>query len=160
MNLLDIFCAVFLVYFMLRGFFRVFLGGLFGLGGLVVAVFVGVTTYHPAGRLVHDLTGLNVKLASVVTFLVLFFLILMVFGFVGRMFSEAARKLNLSTVNRVLGVAFGGVKGVLITGLSLYGLEAVLKEVGRGAYLDHTLIAKPVMDLAMRGIAWLIPGGL
>jgi membrane protein required for colicin V production len=160
MNLLDVFTAVFLVYFMLRGFFRGFAQDLFGLGGLIVAVFVGVLIYHPAGRMVADLTGIPKHLAGIAAFIVLFLIILAVFAFVGRMFSEALKKLRLSAVNRVLGVGFGGVKGVLITGVLLFGIDSMLRHVGRATTMDRTLFARPVMDLAMALIGQLIPGGL
>jgi membrane protein required for colicin V production len=160
MNLLDVFTAVFLVYFMLRGFFRGFAQDLFGLAGLIVAVFVGVLAYHPAGRFLAGLTGFPKQLMGAAAFLVLLMVILAVFAFVGKMFSDALKKLRLSAVNRVLGVGFGGVKGVLITGVLLFAIESMLRHVGRARYMEQTLFARHVLDLAMALIGRLVPGGL
>ena len=155
--LLDIFSAVIILFFLIRGALKGLLREVFWLAGVIVAGFTAVLLFREGGAWLAGITGLSPRLANVTAFLLLFLVIVFVFLFVGRMIQSLAAKMHLSAVNRVFGGLFGGLKGVLIAGVILFAIRGVLEEMGRSAYLHNTILAERVMGFAMNFVGFIRP---
>jgi membrane protein required for colicin V production len=149
MIVLDVFCTVVILFFLIRGVIRGLLNTLFWLSGIVCAGFIAFHLFRPAGTMLAGWIGLGASLLGLVAFCVIFFMITGIFMFVGRMTTAAAGKLHLSVVNRLLGAGGGTAIGILVSGTVVYAIRAVLNQAGQVALLDRTLVARPAMDVAV-----------
>lgn len=145
MILLDIFCAVVILAFLIRGLFKGLLGQLFWLLGVVCAGFFAFTLYRAGGGLITHYLGFSSGFANLLSFGMIFVLIFVLFTFVGKWFTKAAGALKLSAVNRVLGAAFGVIIGVLVSGMVIFAMSGVLQ----ASYINNSILAKLAMDTAM-----------
>ena len=149
MILLDVFCVVVILFFLIRGLLKGLLNSVFWLAGLLCAGFIAYILYRPVGSAVAAAIGFGPTLVPLLAFLIMFFLITGVFAFVGKMTTRAAQTLRLSIVNRLLGAGFGTGIGVLVSGVVVFMIRSALDQVGKASAIDQTIVARPVMDLAV-----------
>src|ERR1700683_782386 len=109
------------------------------MAGLVVGYIVAAWKYP--GLSDWFMTFLkNAWLADIVSFLIIFFVILLVFNIAARLARKLMKAAGLSGFDRFLGALLGVVKGVLVVTVVLMGMTAftrtssMLKKWGLGPY--------------------------
>jgi len=135
----------------IEGFFH----EVFKLGGLVIGYLLAAWQYQ---RLA-DWFAPHLKspwLGEMIAFLVIFYGVLIVAGFAGRMARLAMKKAGLSGIDRFLGGLLGLVRGVLVVAIVLVAVAAF--EPGT-RWLAESQLA-PYFLVGGRAAIWLAPADL
>jgi membrane protein required for colicin V production len=132
----------------LEGFFQ----EAFKMAGLVVGYLLAAWQYH---RLA-DWFAPHLKspwIGEMVAFLIIFFAVLIVAGFAGRIARWVMKKAGLSTIDRVLGGVLGLFRGVLVVAIVL---TAVAAFEPAAQWLEPSELA-PYFLVGGRAAVWLAP---
>jgi membrane protein required for colicin V production len=135
----------------IEGFFR----EAFNLAGLAVGYLLAAWQYH---RLA-DWFAPHLKspwLGEIAGFLIIFFAVLIVFGFAGRIAQWAMKKAGLSAIDRVLGAVLGLLRGVLVVAIVLTAMTAFAPAA---KWLEGSQLA-PYFLVGGRAAIWLAPSEL
>jgi membrane protein required for colicin V production len=127
----------------------------FGLAGLVVGYLLAAWQYH---RLA-DWFAPHLKspwLGEIAGFLIIFFAVLMVAGFAGRIARWAMKKAGLSAIDRLLGAVLGLCRGALVVAIVL---TAVAAFAPAAKWLDGSQLA-PYFLVGGRAAIWVAPAEL
>lgn len=125
MNPFDILIIVILGYSLVRGLFRGLVKELSSIIG-VLGGFYAAYTYYPVvagllSRLIHDLSYLNI-----LSFLIIFCGVLIIVGVLGVIIKYLLNIAFLGWIDRIGGVIFGVLKGILIVSILFITLTAFL----------------------------------
>ena len=114
MNLLDLIIIACLVFLIVRGIFRGFIREVGSLAGVILGIWLA-SVYQP--QLTDFLKPFipSGKYLSLISFALIFFVVLVFCNVVGWLLKKLARKLFLGWADRALGAALAVLKGVLIT---------------------------------------------
>jgi membrane protein required for colicin V production len=132
----------------LEGFFQ----EAFKMAGLVVGYLLAAWQYH---RLA-DWFAPHLKspwIGEMIAFLIIFFAVLIVAGFAGRIARWVMKKAGLSTIDRVLGGVLGLLRGVLVVAIVL---TAVAAFEPASQWLEPSELA-PYFLVGGRAAVWLAP---
>lgn len=139
MPTVDLILLIILFGFVLYGFWFGLIHTLGGLVGVVVASIIATRLYEPIGEWVHLIFGGPVNIVEVVTFIILFFLITRIVGFlfyvVDRIFKFISIIPFLKSINRLLGAVLGFAEGVFLIG----GVLLVMAVVPFGPRVEQAL---------------------
>lgn len=113
MSLLDILLAVIVISSVIAGFVAGFARVGIGFCAAVAGVIFGFWFYGIPAAWLHKVIS-SVPLSNVLGFLVVFWAVLMVGALVGKLFSTIFKWTGLSWLDRLLGAAFGAVRGAVI----------------------------------------------
>lgn len=114
MNILDIFILCTLVFFVVQGIFRGFLREIASLAGVVLGILLG-SRFQPEATALLKAHVLDFHHLPVVSFVLIFALVLVVSNILGYAMSLLFRKAFLGWVDRGLGVWLALTKGVILT---------------------------------------------
>ena len=129
------------------GFFREF----FALAGVVAGYLVAAWEFpHVAAWYAHYMN--SPWPADIAAFFTIFGAVAVLAGIVGRMIGWAAHKVGLRWFDRLLGAAFGVLRGVLISVVLVLALATFAPQWG----LQRSRIA-PALLVAGRGFVWAAP---
>ena len=138
MNWLDyILIAVFVVFALTsarKGFSR----EVIGLAAALLALVLGMWFYPMAASLVAPYTG-SARVANLIGFLVVVAAVMLCGGMLGWIVSRFLRTIGLSFFDRLLGAAFGAVKGFLIAMAVLTAFTAF------GPYVDSETVSSAMV---------------
>lgn len=124
----------------------------FGLAGLVVGYLLAAWQYH---RLADWFTPYlkSPWLGEIAGFLIIFFAVLMVAGFAGRIARWAMKKAGLSAIDRLLGAVLGLCRGALVVAIVLTAVAAFAPAAN---WLDRSELA-PYFLVGGRAAIWVAP---
>ncbi len=155
MNVLDIAILLILAFSVGSGLIKGLVKELFSLIGVVLSVLVALLVAPRFGLYLER--WIEVESASYATALLLLFLgTLLVVAILGQLLTRLIEFAHLGFVNRLLGGAFGLVRGVLVGLIVLVGLTLVLD--AQTPLLATSRLA-PFFAQAGRHIAPLLPEG-
>src|SRR5258708_37199319 len=123
MSIADWIILAFLVFSVTGAAIEGFFHEAFGLAGLVVGYLLAAWQYH---RLA-DWFAPHLKspwLGEIAGFLIIFFAVLIVAGFAGRIARRVMKEAGLRTIDRFLGAALGLLRGVLVVAVVLTAMPA------------------------------------
>jgi len=141
--------SISVVISLVRGFVR----EAFSVATWIIAIFTAMYFYHPLADLLIGFID-TPSARTIIAFTGLFLLVILFGGFSTRMLSNVVDNTGLGGVNRLLGMGFGFVRGILIVGLLilLAGHTAIPQDPW---YKQATLISK--FDPVVEFISYLIP---
>jgi membrane protein required for colicin V production len=118
MELIDLVVLVIVGIGALRGFLRGFIRQLASIAGWI-AGFLIAGALHPIVTeiLFSYFPDISVDTLRIVSFVVIWLMIPLLFTLIGSIFTRLAEKLSLGGFNRILGLLFGMAKWVLVVGL-------------------------------------------
>ena len=155
MSIADWIILGFLVFSVTGAAIEGFFHEAFKLAGLVVGYLLAAWQYH---RLANWFAP-HLKspfLGEIAGFLIVFFAILMVAGFAGRIARWAMKKAGLSTLDRILGAVLGLLRGVLVVAIVLTAMAAFAPAA---RWLARSQLA-PYFLVGGRAVIWLAPSEL
>jgi membrane protein required for colicin V production len=155
MNLADLLIIVVLAVSVISAFVKGFFVEVFSLAGVILGLFLAAANYGGFSPWVLRVIP-NHEIANLVAFLVIAFLVMVLAGLVGRLLRGMVRGVGLGFVDRLLGAAFGLVKGCIVVTLVLMGVVAFLP---RQAWLLGSRLA-PVFLSAAHGGSHVVPFAL
>ena len=155
MNVLDYIIVAVVVLSTIAAMAQGFLREAFSLAGVVVGYIVAAWQYW---RLAAWLTP-YVKtewVAGLAAFLIVFFAVAVLAGIIGRIARWGADTVGLRWADRLLGGAFGLVRGALVVMVVLMGITAFQPQA---AWLSNSQFA-PYFLVIGRGAMWLAPSAV
>jgi membrane protein required for colicin V production len=155
MSIADWIILGFLVFSVAGAAIAGFFQEAFRLAGLVVGYLLAAWQYH---RLA-DWFAPYLKspwLGEIAGFLIIFFAVLMVAGFAGRIARWAMKKAGLSAIDRLLGAVLGLCRGALVVAIVLTAMAAFAPAA---RWLESSQLA-PYFLVGGRAAIWLAPAEL
>ena len=122
MTWLDVGIIVVLLVFFIRGAARGLIREAFGLGGIVLAIYLGLNFSDALLKLVPQLEGEH-PIAKAVVFLIVLIIICYLANLLGRLVAKAVRAVALGFIDRLLGAVLGFLEGFAFVGVVLYILS-------------------------------------
>jgi len=113
MNAFDIAVIVIVSFCLIRGGFKGLIGEVSGTIG-VVAGFYGAYTYYPLVTPYAEKWIENSGIRNLIAFFLLFCAILIIVSFISALIRKFLKLVFLGWVDRIVGIVFGGAKGILI----------------------------------------------
>ena len=132
----------------IQGFFAEALS----LAGLVVGYLAAAWQYQSVAEWLGKYLK-EVWLADVIAFVMIFLLVVLVFGIAGRIARKVMKEAGLSFFDRSLGAALGLLKGALAVSIILMGLTAFTPT---SKFLDNSQLA-PYFLVVGHATKWLAP---
>jgi membrane protein required for colicin V production len=155
MSIADWIIIAFLVFSVTAAAMEGFFHEAFGLAGLVVGYMLAAWQYH---RLA-DWFAPHLKspwLGEIAGFLIIFFAVVVVAGFAGRIARSVMKKAGLSAIDRSLGAVLGLLKGALMVAIVLTAMAAFTPAA---KWLEGSEFA-PYFLVGGRAAIWLAPSEL
>jgi membrane protein required for colicin V production len=155
MNPLDWLFAILVAYSVIRAVMRGFFQEAFALGGLVLGFLLACWFYRP---MAIDLKGLiaSPQIAELAAFLLILAGTMILAGLLGRILRHTASVIGLGLVDRLLGAAFGLLRGVLL-GVAL--LLAVTAFLPSAPWIENSLLA-PYFLRTAHAVSFVMPPDL
>jgi membrane protein required for colicin V production len=100
-----------------------FLYEIFSLAGVVLGYLSAVWGYHRLSGLLRPYVNAT-QYADIAAFLIIFFVVLIFAGMIGRLARWAMKEVGLRGIDRVLGGAFGLIRGVAIVTVGVLAIAA------------------------------------
>jgi membrane protein required for colicin V production len=155
MNWLDIVLLIILLVSMLLSARKGFSREIVGMAAAVLALVLGMWFYGLAGSFLQPYVS-SARLANLIGFLLVVFAVMLLGGIVGWIVNRFLRTIGLSFFDRLLGAAFGLVRGMLVaiallTAYMAFGPEVDSKTVS--ASVLHSRIAPYVLDASHLAVA-------
>ncbi len=121
-----------------------------------VAAVVALELFYPAGKLIAaGMVGSEVA-AAAIAFVVIFFGTFFLFRFVGRLLGDRTKRSVIGPIDRVLGLGFGAVKGLIVVSLVFLVVTRGHALIwGGNEKLPEWLLAaktEPLLDITSRAI--------
>jgi membrane protein required for colicin V production len=125
MNLFDCFLIAILAYSVMMAFIRGIILELFSLGGLIAGILLAAWNYQHAALLLGRLITTRAT-AQIVTFLLIVVVVMVLSTLLGKALNRTAHAIGLGLFDRLLGAAFGFVRGCLLGVVILMAVAAFL----------------------------------
>jgi membrane protein required for colicin V production len=154
MNWLDLLLLVVIGVSVLAGFARGFARASFGLVSVVAGLLCALWFYPLAGAWLDRFVS-SVQAANLLGFLLLFIGVMMLGGLLGKLLEKLLKLVHLSWLDRLLGAAFGLVRGVLVAAVIVLAIMAFSSKPPP-ASVTRSAVAPYVIDTA-RGLAAAAP---
>jgi membrane protein required for colicin V production len=153
LNILDLLFIAILFFSLFFGIFRGLVRELLSLFALVAALALAFLYYRQAGLLLNSLVG-NRGLADFAGFLLVLVLAAAVGSLCARLLSKHLVVGPLKAIDRLLGAAFGLLRGILLSGLVIYSFLAFPLNQEP---LERSLLAPALTKALVAGIQVLPP---
>ncbi|MFO7369538.1 MAG: CvpA family protein [Bacteroidales bacterium] len=145
MNYIDMFILVLLVYAAFKGFTKGFIMQLTLLIALGVGIFMALKLSGITARFLEDRLAIRPESLYLVSVGITFLLVFIGINLVGRLIDKAVKSVDLSFINRMLGVLFSVCKTVIILGALLTFVDRIDRQV---RFLpentrEHSIFYKP-----------------
>lgn len=153
MNALDIIIGLILAYALIRGVFRGLVEEIASILGIFAGIYAAVFYYPHAAAYLNRWIA-EAAYRNIVSFLVIFGLIFILVGILGILIKYLLNIASLGWLDRLCGVAFGGIKGVLIAAVLLMVLTTFLP---RGTALIKQSHLAPHVNVIATRLAKIVP---
>ncbi|MCB1153405.1 MAG: CvpA family protein [Deltaproteobacteria bacterium] len=117
MPYVDLVILIVIGIFVVKGLFRGFFVEALTMAGWVVAFLFAGVLHKTLGDFLADIFRLSDSLGRFLAFGLVFMLITFGSAWVGHMLAKGAKRLNVGSVDRTLGAAFGVLKGLVLSGI-------------------------------------------
>ena len=114
MNWIDAAIVIILILSMITGFINGFVKEVASLAALILGIWGAIKFSTFTAAKLYDYFDMTGKYVGVIAFIVTFMFIVVIIHFIGILADKIVNAVSLSFVNRLLGIAFGLLKSVLI----------------------------------------------
>ena len=125
MNILDILIGLPLIYAIYKGFTKGFIYEVATLAALILGVYGAIHFSDFTTEVIQDTFNYESQYMEYISFVVTFILIVIGINLIGRVIDKLVEAVALGSVNRILGVAFGLLKGIIILSIIVHLLNYV-----------------------------------
>jgi membrane protein required for colicin V production len=150
MNWIDAVIVVILILAMINGFINGFVKEVASLAALILGIWGAIKFSTYTAAKLYDYFDMTGKYVGLISFIVTFLVIVVIIHFIGILADKVVDAVSLSFVNRLLGIAFGLLKSVLIMSVFFVILNVI---DAKRSFLPKGLIEKsifynPISDIA------------
>ena len=150
MNWIDATIVVILILSMVMGFINGFVKEVASLAALILGIWGAIKFSTFTAAKLYDYFDMTGKYVGVIAFVVTFMLIVVIIHFVGILADKVVNAVSLSFINRVLGIAFGLLKSVLIMSVFFVILNVIdaQKPFLPKDKIEKSIFYNPISDIA------------
>ena len=150
MNTVDIVLGIFLLYGLVRGFFRGFLTELASLVGLIAGIYGAIHFSYYAGEFLSQHVDWDIEIINLASLAITFLIIIFVVSLVGKMLTKVADFAALGIVNKLLGAIFGLLKSAFVASVIIMFFVTSNKtlEFVETETLEESVLYEPVAVIA------------
>ena len=112
MSVLDIGLLLFLAFWAIRGFFKGFMSEIISLLTWISAIYLSVKYFHIPSKIIDNYIS-SEQVSSILTIIAIFLITFMTATVLGFIFSKFINIIGLSNYNKVFGLLFGSLKGLV-----------------------------------------------
>jgi membrane protein required for colicin V production len=150
MNYIDIIIILVLGFAMVRGFINGLVKEVASLAALILGIWGAIRFSSFTAEKLYDYFDMSGKYVGVISFLITFGIIVIVIHFIGLLVDKLMEAVALGFINKLLGIAFGLVKSVLIMSVVFVVLNAI---DARRPFLpkekiEQSMLYNPISDFA------------
>ena len=120
MNVLDIIIGIPLIYAIYKGFTKGFIYEVATLVALILGVYGAIHFSDFTAEVIQDTFKYESHYMEYISFIVTFIVIVIGINLIGRVMDKVVEAVALGFVNRLLGLAFGLLKGILILSIVVH----------------------------------------
>jgi membrane protein required for colicin V production len=157
MNLLDIFIIVPLVWFGYKGVRRGLVLELASLAGLILGIYAAIHFSHFTEEFLSDTFELTGKYMPIVSFIVTLIVVILVIYLLGKIVEKLIDMVALGFFNKLLGLAFGILKGALLVSVVLFIINSfdLNQRFLKPHVKEKSLLYAPVEKIVPGIMPWL-----
>ncbi len=150
MNWIDVTIFIILIISIVSGFINGLVKEVASLAALILGIWGAIKfSSFTAGKL-YDYFDMTGQYVGIIAFIITFGIIVVVIHFIGIMADKIIQAVSLGFINRILGIAFGLLKSVLIMSVFFVVLNAI--DVRRpflpGETIEESIFYNPISDIA------------
>jgi membrane protein required for colicin V production len=150
MNWIDLAIVVILILSMVMGFINGFVKEVASLAALILGIWGAIKFSGFTAEKLYDYFDMTGQYVGIIAFIITFGIIVVVIHFIGILADKIVDAVALGFVNRLLGIAFGLLKSVLIMSVFFVVLNAI---DGRKPFLpkdkiQESMFYNPISDIA------------
>ena len=150
MNWIDLGIVVILILSLVMGFINGLVKEVASLAALILGIWGAIKfSTFTAGKL-YDLFDMTGQYVGIIAFLITFGIIVVLIHFIGILADKVVNAVSLGFVNRLLGIAFGLIKSVLLMSVFFVILNAI--DVRRPFLpkerIEESMFYNPISDIA------------
>jgi len=112
--MIDIIIAIFLIWFIYKGFTKGFIIEVSSLIALILGIYAAVNFSFFVSGFLHNDLGWHSKYTDIAAFCITFLLVIVLVMLVGKIIEKLVNIIQLGFLNKLAGTLFGIVKGALI----------------------------------------------
>jgi membrane protein required for colicin V production len=125
MNWIDAIIVVILIFALIRGFINGLVKEVASLAALIVGIWGAIRFSAFTAEKLYDFFDMSGRYVGIIAFVVTFGIIVIIIHFVGMIVDRIVDAVALGFINRLLGIAFGFLKTVLLLSVLLVILNAI-----------------------------------
>ena len=150
MNWIDAVIVIILVLSMLSGFINGFIKEVASLAALILGIWGAIRfSTFTAGKL-YDYFDMTGQYVGIIAFVVTFGLIVVLIHFIGMVADKIVTSISLGFLNRILGIAFGLLKSILILSVIFVVLNVIdsIRPFLPREKIEGSTFFNPISDIA------------
>jgi membrane protein required for colicin V production len=157
MNLLDIFIVVPLVWFGYKGARRGLVIELASLAGLILGIYAAIHFSGFTEEFLADTFELTGKYMPIVSFIITLVVVIIVIYLLGKIVEKLIDMVALGFFNKLLGLAFGILKGALLVSVILFIINSfdTNQRFLKPHVKENSLLYEPVEKIVPTIVPWL-----
>ena len=150
MNYIDIIIIVILALAMIRGFINGFVKELASLAALILGIWGAIKFSSFTAAKLYDMFDMTGKYVGIIAFIITFLIIVVVIHFIGLLVDKLMEAVALGFINKLLGIAFGLLKSVLIMSVIFMVLNAIdqHRPFLPKERIEKSMLYNPISDIA------------
>ncbi len=156
MNLLDVILIVVIAFSSVYGLFKGLVKEVISLLALIIGLIGASRVYEEASPLFKDL-GLGEQGARILSFFILFIVIFIVLIFIGKLLHKLIHTIFLGWLNRLGGIGFGFIRGIIVSSMIIIILTIILSE--KTPILSESKLTPHIMSIS-KILVSLVPDDL
>ena len=150
MNYIDIIILIVIAISMVRGFMNGLVKEVASLAGLILGIWGAIRFSSFTAEKLYDYFDMTGKYVGIISFLITFAIIAIVIHFIGMLVDKLMEAVALGFINKLLGIAFGLFKSVLIMSIIFVVMNAI---EARRPFLprekiEQSMLYNPIADIA------------
>jgi len=156
MNLLDVILIVVIAFSSVYGLFRGLVKEVIFLLAVIIGLIGASRFYEGASPLLKDL-GLSEQVAKILSFFILFIVTFIALILIGKLLHKLIHAIFLGWPNRLGGIGFGFIRGIIVSGIFIMILTIMLSE--KAPILSESKLTPHIMSIS-KVLVSLVPDDL
>lgn len=150
MNWIDIVIVVILILSMVMGFINGLVKEVASLAALILGIWGAIKFSTFTAEKLYDYFDMTGQYVGIIAFLITFGIIVVIIHFIGILADKVIDAVSLGFVNRLLGIAFGLLKSVLIMSVFFVVLNAIdtRRPFLPKERIEESMFYNPISDIA------------
>lgn len=128
MSIIDILIGIPLLWAMIKGFKNGFIFEIATLMALILGIYGAIHFSDFTAQFIRDRFNYDSEYMNYIAFGVTFIVIVVIVNIIGKLLNSLIEAIALGMFNRILGLTFGLMKGILIIGIIIYFVDYLDKK--------------------------------